>query len=153
MGRHQSNMVILSEEERNLLEENCRKGTWTPRQIIRAKILLLANQNGSQPHLDHEIAEKLNCSLSAVRYRRKRFINTKAIEDTIFDDERSGRPSIIDGAIDAHMTTIACCEPPLGHSKWSLRLIKDRLIALEIIDDISHTTVSRTLKKKKLSLG
>ena len=153
MGRHQSHTVNLSEKERTLLEEHCRKGDWTPREVQRAKILLLSDQNGPNPLLDEEIAQQLKCSLTAVRYRRNRFSETKSVENTIFDKPRTGRPSIIDGAVDAHMTTIACTEAPIGHAKWTLRLIRDRLIALEVIDEISHTTVGRTLKKKNLSLG
>ncbi len=149
MGRHQTNAVQLTNEERCLLEEQCKKGSWSPREVTRAKVLLLADMNGPSPMQDEDIAEKLNCSKSAVSYRRKRFFVTGgSIEDTIFDKPRSGRPTIIDGAVDAHMTTIACSTPPEGHSKWTLRLIKDRLVKLEIIDSISHTTVGDALKKK-----
>lgn len=153
MGRHQTNEVLLTESERALLEEQIKHGSWSPREVIRAKILLFADLNGPTPLEDEDIALLLNCSVSSVAYRRKRFADTRSIEDTIFDKSRSGRPTIIDGAIDAHMTTIACSTPPEGHSKWTLRLIKDRLIALEVTDTISHTTVGQALKKKKSSLG
>lgn len=148
MGRHQSLAIFLTEQERALLEEHCKKGDWTPREVLRATILLLADQNGPNPLLDEEIAEQLNCSLSTVWNRRRRFCETRSIEDSIFDKARTGRPTIIDGAIDAHMTTIACTEAPEGRSRWTLRLIRDRMIALEIIDEISHTTVGKALKKK-----
>lgn len=153
MGRHQKNTVFLTNEERALLEEQTKGGSWSPREVTRAKILLLADLNGPHALQNEAIAEKLNCSKSSVAYRRKRFADTKSVEDTIFDNPRSGRPTIIDGAVDAHMTTIACSSPPDGRSKWTLRLIKDRLVSLEIIDNISHTTVGRTLKKKKSSPG
>lgn len=153
MGRHQTNAVLLNDEERQLLEEQTKQGSWTPREVIRAKILLLADLNGTKPLEDADIAEKLKCSISSVAYRRKRFADTRSIEDTIFDKARSGRPTIIDGAVDAHMTTIACSSPPKGHSQWTLRLIKDRLITLDVIDSISHSTVGMALKKKKLNLG
>ena len=118
MGRHQDHKVHLTEKERSFLEENTKKGDWTPRVVIRAKILLLADQNSSKPLLDHEIVEKLGCSLTAVRYRRTRFAETKSIEDTLFDKFRTGRPTIIDGAIDAHITTIACSEAPNGRCSF-----------------------------------
>lgn len=153
MGRHQTNPVLLTNEERVLLEEHTKKGSWSPREVMRAKILLLADFNGSQPLEDEDIAKMLHCSISSVKYRRKRFSETRNIEDTIFDKVRSGRPTIIDGVVDAHMTTIACSTPPEGHSQWTLRLIKDRLIALEVIDNVSHSTIGLALKKKKLSLG
>lgn len=153
MGRRQTNAVFLTESERALFEKQTKNGSWSPREVLRAKILLLADFNGPTPLEDQDIALLLNCSVSSVAYRRKRFVDTKSIEDTIFDKSRCGRPSIIDGAVDAHITTIACSTPPEGHSKWTLRLIKDRLITLDITDTISHTTVGTTLKKKKLSLG
>lgn len=153
MGRHQRNEVFLTEEERALLQEQTKHGSWNPREVNRAQILLLADLSGPTPLQDEEIAKKLGCSISSVAYRRKRFADTRSIEDTIFDQARSGRPTIIDGAIDAHMTTIACSNPPEGHCKWTLRLIKDRLITLNVIDSISHTTVGNALKKKKLNRG
>jgi transposase len=153
MGRHQTNLVYLTSEERIFLEKQTKKGSWKPREVIRAKIILEADQNGLNPLMDEEIATKLNCSKSSVSYRRKRFSDTQSVEDTIFDKPRSGRPGIVDGALDAHMTTIACTSPPEGHAQWSLRLIKDRLVALEIVDNISYSTIRRTLKKKKSNLG
>lgn len=153
MGRHQDHTVYLTENERVFLEEHTKKGDWSPRVVIRAKILLLADQNASKPLLDHEIVKELGCSLTAVRYRRTRFAKTKCIEDTLFDKPRPGRPTIIDGAVDAHLTTIACSQAPGGRSKWTLRLIKDRMIFLDVVDEISHSTVGRVLKKKRLNHG
>ncbi len=149
MGRHQNNAVYLNQNERHFLEEHTKKGDWSPREVIRAKILLLADLNGPKPCLDHEITKQLGCSLTAVRYRRKRFFETKSVEDTLFDNQRSGRPTIINGTVDAYMTTIACSEAPGGRSKWTLRLIRDRMVALEIVDEISHTAIGNALKKKK----
>lgn len=153
MGRHQTNLVFLTKEDRAFLAEHIKKGKWSPREVRRAKILLLADINGENPLHDEAIAKKLDCSLSSVSYRRKRFSQTRCIEDTLFDNPRTGRPTIIDGAVDAHMTAIACSHPPKGEARWTLRLIKDRLVELEIIDAISHTTVGRILKKKKSSPG
>ena len=153
MGRHQTNAVLLTDEERALLNEQTKHGSWSPREVIRAKILLLADLNGPHCLQDEVIAERLNCSLSSVAYRRKRFMDTKSIEDTIFDKARSGRPTIVDAAVEAHVTMITCSTPPEGYAKWSLNLIRDRVVSLEIIDDISPATVGRTLKKKSSNLG
>ena len=153
MGRHQTNAVLLTDEERALLEEQTKHGSWSPREVTRAKILLLADFNGPHCLEDEAIAEKLNCSLSSVAYRRKRFADTRSVEDTIFDKARSGRPTIVDAAVDAHVTMIACSTPPEGFARWSLNLIRDRVVSLEIIDDISSSTIGRTLKKKSLNLG
>jgi transposase len=145
--------VRLTKTERTFLNEQTRSGNWTPRQVTRAKILILADIDGPDCLLDEEICEHLGCSLSTVSKRRKRFAETRSVEDTIFDKARPGRPTIVDGAVDAHMTSIACSEAPEGRSRWTLRLIKDRLVTLEVIDEISHTTVARALKKKKSNLG
>lgn len=153
MGRHLRNAVVLTPEERNLLLEATEMGSWTPREVTRARILLLADKNGEHALDDEEIAKELGCSLSSVRYRRKRFASSGSVEDTIFDKPRSGRPNIVDGAIEAHMATIACSNPPDGHSRWTLRLIKERLIELEVIDEISHATVARSLKKSNQTMA
>jgi Homeodomain-like domain len=153
MGQHQKNIVHLTAKERDFLIQQTRIGQWKPREVIRAQILLLADVNGPNALEDKEICARLGCSKPAVVMRRKRFAQTQSIEDTIFDTYRSGRPTIVDGAVEAHITKIACSHPPKGNAQWSLRLIRDRVVSLEVIDDISASTVGRILKKKKSSLG
>jgi transposase len=145
--------IHLSSEERAFLEKHIKTGSWKPREVIRARILLLADVDGPDGLTDKEIAKQLNCSLASVFNRRKLFSVSGSIEDCLFDKPRSGRPTIVDGAVDAHMTAIACSTAPEGRAKWTLRLIKDRIVSLEVIDSISHSTVRRSLKKKKLNLG
>ena len=145
--------VTLSAEEREFLNKHIKAGAWTPRQILRARVLLLADIDGPHCYSDPGIAKELECSLATVFNIRKRFCMLGSIEDALFDKPRSGRPNLADGLVDAHMTTIACSVPPEGRSQWTLRLIQDRLIKLEIVDTISHMTVARELKKKKLSPG
>lgn len=145
--------VKLTAEERKFLNKSSKSGSWTPRQILRAKILLLADIDGPYQYMDSVIAKELGCSLTTVFNIRKRFCTMGSIEDALFDKPRPGRPTLVDGAVEAHMTAIACSVPPEGRSQWTLRLIQDRLISLEIVDKISHTTIARELKKKKLSRG
>jgi hypothetical protein len=153
MGQHQINIVQLTDDERKLLEQQTKSGAWKAREILRAKILLLADINGPHVFQDSEIAKQLGCSIGTVLQRRKRFAATKSIEDTIFDGYRSGRPTIVDGAIEAHITMIACSSAPKGYSRWSLNLIRDRVVCLKVIDDISPATIGRVLKKKSLNRG
>lgn len=153
MGKHQSNIVHLTDNERSLLIQHTKSGSWGPRIIQRAKILLLADINGPHVMKDSEIAQQLGCCVCAVTKRRKRFAQTQSVEDCLFDNPRTGRPTIVDGAIEAHITRIACTTPPKGRASWSLKLIRDRLITLDITDDISCSTVGRVLKKKSLNLG
>ena len=153
MGRHQENIVHLTEDERTLLIQQTTSGQWTPREVMRAKILLLADVNGPHAMQDKEISEQLGCSKNSVIYRRKRFATTKSIEDTIFDNPRTGRPTIVDGAVEAHITMIACSTPPDGYARWTLNLVRDRVVSLKVIDNISPSTVGRALKKKRSNLG
>lgn len=153
MGQHQKNIVKLTPEERNLLEQQTKSGQWKPREVIRAKILLLADINGPDALEDADIVDRLGCCKDAVVRRRKRFAQTQSIENTIFDNSRSGRPTIVDGAVEAHVTMIACSTPPEGYARWSLKLIRDRVVCLDVVDDISSSTVGRVLKKKSLNLG
>jgi len=148
MGQHQKNIVHLTQDERNLLKQQTKSGQWKPREVIRAKILLLADINGPHALPDALISEQSGCSKGAVIQRRKRFAQTQSIEDTIFDNPRSGRPTIVDGAVEAHVTMIACSTPPEGYAKWSLNLIRDRVVCLNITNNISSSTVGRVLKRK-----
>lgn len=59
----------------------------------------------------------------------------------------------LDGDAEAHLIAISCSEPPEGRSEWSLRLLADKLVELNVVDSVSHTTVNRTLKKTNLSRG
>jgi len=153
MGRHQENFVHLTEDERSLLTQQTGSGQWTAREVMRAKILLLADVNGPHAMQDEEISKHLGCSKSSVIYRRKRFATTQSIEDTIFDTPRSGRPTIVDGAVDAHITMIACSTPPEGYARWTLNLVRDRVVSLKVIDNISPSTVGRAFKKKRSNPG
>jgi hypothetical protein len=153
MGRHQKNLVHLTEEEQNFLNQYTRSGSGRAREVLRAKILLLADINGPHAMQDFQIAQQLGCCEGAVLYRRRRFAQTQSIEDTLFDNPRPGRPTIVDGAVEAHITRLACTTPPKGYAKWSLNLIRNRVVALDIVDTISPTTVGRVLKKKSSSLG
>ena len=66
---------------------------------------------------------------------------------------RSGAPTKIDGRIQAKITMLACSEPPDGRSKWTLNLLADKLVEMEVVDSISNMTVQRLLKKMNSSLG
>lgn len=153
MGQHQRNIVHLTDDERTLLEQHTKSGQWRAREVLRAKILLLADINGPYAMQDSEISQQLGCSEGAVIYRRRRFAQTQSIEDTLFDNPRTGRPTLVDGAVEAHITMVACTTAPDGYARWSLNLIRDRVVALKVIDDISPSTIGRVLKKKSSSRG
>jgi transposase len=75
------------------------------------------------------------------------------LQESLHDRPRPGRPPKITGDVEAHLIAQVCSEPPEGHERWTLRLLADRLVELELVESISHVAVSKRLKKTKLSLG
>lgn len=147
--------VTLTEEERELLNEIIKEGKHSHRKFNRAKILLLADEgvNGSTL-TDIEIAEKLDVSKVTVARVRKLFITNSNLDDVLnFNHHKAGRPSKIDGKIQATLVAQICSTPPKGYCKWTVRLLADKLVELEVIDSISHTGVANALKKMNLNLG
>jgi transposase len=101
---------------------------------------------------DDEIAETLKVSKSTVCRIRKRYCEG-GLDFALQEKPRSGAPNKIDGRVEAQLTLLACSDPPEGRSRWTVRLLADRLVELEVVDSISHMSVQRLLKKMKLSLG
>ena len=139
--------VTLSPGQRQELKALCRRGEISARKLARARILLLADQNrGKGAMEDHQIHEVLDVSQATIRRVRKKFA-TGGLETALEELSRSGRPLKFDGYQRAQITALACSDPPEGHSQWSLRLLADHLVELDVTDDISHETVGRILKK------
>lgn len=147
--------VTLTKEERERLESIIKEGKQTARKFNRAKILLLADEGaGVSPMTDMEISKKLNVSLRTVARVRRLLVTKGQIDDVLnFNHHNAGAPPKIDGKIQAAIVALTCSTPPEGRCKWTLRLLADQLVKLEIIDSISHTTVGEILKKTNLSLG
>jgi transposase len=148
-------VVRLSEEERAGLLALVSHGKAKARVVKRARILLKTDQGPSGPAwTDLRVAEALETSPHTVRGLRQRYeergllgaVNRK--EET---KRRRQKPRKLDGAAEAKLIAIACGKPPEGRAKWSMRLLADELVALQLIDSISHDTVWRTLKKTSSS--
>jgi transposase len=148
MGRKKLHIVSLKEQERDDLKQYLRKGKSSARSLTRARILLLADDRCD----DETIAEALKVSKSTVSRIRTRYCEG-GLDFALHEKARSGAPPKIDGRIEAQLTLLACSEPPDGRSKWTVRLLADKLVEMEVIDSISHMSVQRLLKKMKLSLG
>jgi transposase len=148
MARKKLHIVSLKEQERAELKQYLRKGKSSARSLTRARILLLADEGRD----DELIAEALKVSKSTVSRIRTRYCEG-GLDFALHEKARSGAPSKIDGRIEAQLTLLACSEPPDGRSKWTVRLLTDRLVEMEVVDSISHMSVQRLLKKMKLSLG
>ena len=139
--------VVLSPEQRKHLKGLCQRGQISARKLTRARILLLADQNRPQGAMtDKEIHQILDVSQATIIRVRKKYA-TGGLEVALEELSRCGRPLTFDGYQRAQITALACSEPPAGHSHWSLRLLADRLVELDVVENISHETVGVILKK------
>ena len=122
------------------------------RKLHRVKILLLADEQHEKGNkTDNEIAEKLAISRATVVRTRRRY-REEDLEAAIDENPRSGRPPAIRGlGRAAQITALACSDAPEGFGRWTLRLLADKLVELDFVDTISHSTVGEILKKTSLS--
>lgn len=139
--------VKLKLKEQKELNQLVRKGTEKARKITRCRILLMAHEGKTDTH----IIESLKVARNTVRTARSRYVQ-EGLEAAINEQPRSGAPKKFTGRQKAKITVIACSEPPEGRSRWTLRLIADKVVELGISDEISYKTVERILKKTNLSL-
>jgi len=135
--------VRLKEEERKELYQYLHKGISSARSLNRARILVMADEGYS----DARISESLKVSKSTVARIRKRYCQ-EGLQSVLEEKPRSGAPPKLDGRAKAEIVTIACSKPPEGRSRWTLRLLADKVVELNVADTISHTTVYRILKKR-----
>jgi transposase len=116
--------------------------------------LLKADESGDSPAWsDEAIRQALDVGLSTVMRVRQRFVE-EGLEPAL--ERRKPRRDyshLVDGECEAHLVALTCSVPPVGHKRWTLRLLADKLVELERIDSISHETVRQVLKKTNLSLG
>ena len=139
--------VALSLAQRKELKALCGRGEISARKLARARILLLADQNRPQGAMtDHQIHEVLDVSQTTIIRVRKKFV-TGGLETALEELSRCGRPLKFDGYQRAQITALACSDPPEGHSQWSLRLLADQLVELDVVEAISYETVGVILKK------
>lgn len=147
MTRSQIYKVKLSKKQKQELLEITRCGKRPVREVKKAQILLFANEG----KIDKEIAELLHTTWVTVQRTRKQFCKEKM--DVLKRKPVPGRPKIVDGRVEAEIIATALSTPPKGQATWTLRMIADHIVELKIIPSISHQTVKRTLKKKKLNIG
>ncbi len=145
-------VVRLSPEERECLEDLVNKGKTQAYRIRHAHILLKADAEGPA-WLDRQITEAFSCNRSTVENIRKRYV-LGGLESALDRKKRAHPPTErkLDGAKEARLIALACSEPPKGRKRWTLKLLADELVALEVVESISYRTVQRTLKKTSLSL-
>jgi transposase len=147
-------IVTLTQEEREKLQTMLSKGQAAARKLTHARILLKADAGEGGPAWDDEaIAEGLEVGRATVERVRKQFVE-EGFEAAL--DRRKPRRQYqrkLDGDGEAHLIALACSQAPEGRSRWTLRLLADRMVRLEQVDHLSHETVRQVLKKTNLSLG
>jgi len=146
--------VKLLAEERAQLEGMLSKGKAAARTLMHARILLKADEGVAGPRLsDDQIAEAVEVNRSTVERVRMRCVE-EGVEAALRPrPSRQVHPRKLDGVQEAHLVALACSPAPKGRNRWSLRLLADKLVELEVVDDVSYETVRRTLKKTNSSRG
>lgn len=141
-------IVNLSDEERSTLRESVRKGKLSARRLTRSHILLRAAEGAT----DRSIAESLHVHVSTVERTRRRFVEG-GLDRALTDRPRPGAPRRLDVKQGAYLMALACSQPPDGREHWTLKLLSDRLVQLDITDRISYETVRQEPKRGTLSPG
>jgi transposase len=140
-------LVRLSEEERQYLKDLVSTGKRVAYQIKHANILLNIDSNGLG-WTDEEAASALSCHRNTVANLRQRLVE-QGLEAALArkPQARPARQPVCDGASEAKLLALSCGEPPVGQARWTLRLLADKAVELEIVPAISHETVRQVLKK------
>jgi len=148
-------IVRLTEEERAELEALVRKGKASALSILRARILLKADQGkDGDARPDAHIAEALGVAAKTVFNIRRRWVE-EGWEAALHRKKQvcPSRSRKLDGVAEARLVATCCGPVSQGRARWTLRMLADKLVELEVVDSISPETVRSTLKKMQLSLG
>ena len=139
--------LVLTEEDLAYLESLLSKGSLKVR--VQKRILALKKLHSGMTY--QAVSDFLEIRYNTVLGWAKRY-KTEGLQ-FLTDKHRSGRPIKISGEDRAKVTALACSDPPEGYERWTLRLLADTLVTMEVIDSISHVAVGDALKKTNLSLG
>ena len=140
-------VVRLSDEERIVCQEIIKNLKGSSQKFRRAQILLKADADGPG-WSDVRIADAFNCRVQTIENLRKRLV-TEGFELALEGKKRQEPPTPpkLDGVGEAKLIAMRLGKPPAGYGRWTLQLLADELVALEVVDSISHETVRATLKK------
>lgn len=141
-------IVTLTDTEVALLQDILNKGKHTAQKRKRAFALLHAHQGWT----DRQISEGSGMTVNAIQLLRQRFVE-HGFEATLAGLPKQARQRVIDGNAEAHLVALACSEKPVGHKRWTLRILAERLVALGCVEDVSHETIRQVLKKRNQTLA
>lgn len=147
-------VVKLKRDERKQLRELIQNGKGSAKALTHARILLKADQTKGQPGwTDQTIRNAFDVSVATIERVRQTYVRHglgAAVRRRSRSRERTRQ---LDGKQEAYLIALACSEPPTGHDRWTLRLLAERMVKLEYVDELSHETVRRTLKKTNSNRG
>jgi len=146
--------VTLTPGERAELTALVNKGQGQARRLRRARILLMADEaqeNGGWK--DADIATALGAQVRTIERTRQKCVEEGIEAALTHTRPKKSRGKVLDGAAEAHLVQLACTEAPDGRERWSMQLLADKLIELEVVETVSRETVRTTLKKMNLSPG
>jgi hypothetical protein len=144
---HKKYVVRLSEEERRVCQGIIKTLKGSSQKFRRAQILLKADADGAG-WSDVKIAEAFDCRVQTIETLRKRLV-TESFALALDGKKRQEPPTPgkLDGKGEAQLIAMRLGKPPVGYGHWTLHLLADEMVALEVVDAISHETVRKTLKK------
>jgi transposase len=140
--------VTLTDEERERLRALTRRGKGSARTVRRAQTLLLADEGQT----DEAIAAALHSGLSTVARTRQRFVE-EGLEAALVDHPRPGATPKLSPKQQAFVVALACTTPPEGRLRWTMQLLADRVVELEVVPAISDEAIRRLLKKGRSNRG
>lgn len=152
-----SHHIHLSPEERAALDKVSHSNRRSEREKKRARILLLCDANTGPEEggycSDAQVAAQLKCSPNTVYQLRRRAQERGAVEVVSRQEQLHRKARKLDGTQEAHLVAVACSTPPDGAATWTLRLLRERLLELEVVEHIGLETIRTTLKKTRSSRG
>jgi hypothetical protein len=147
--------VTLTADERQQLRGLIAAGESAAQKLAHARILLKADAApGGPAWTDDRIAEAVEVSTDTVARVRQRFVEQSL--EAALDRKKAARPPVppkLDGRAEARLITLACSSPPDGRKRWTMQLLADKLVELEVVDAVSDETVRRALQKTRSSRG
>jgi hypothetical protein len=144
---HKKYIVRLSAQEREIVNEVIKKLQGSSQKVRRAQVLLKADADGPA-WTDAKIVEAYGCRIQTVEMMRERFV-TEGFELTLHGHPKAPRPKVLSGEQEAKIIAMRLGPPPQGYANWSLRLLAERVVELNLVKSISHETVRQTLKKTR----
>jgi len=146
--------ITLTSEERKELETMIDKGIHPVSKIKDALVLLNFDEGSdAKKYTNQVVSDVVHTSMKTIDRVKKKFVEEGF--DAVMHPGKSKRVYVkkFDGELEAHLVALCCSEAPTGYAKWSLRLLADKMVELQYVDNISHESIRQILKKTNLSLG